>query len=567
MIIGSRIFGGIAPRFPERKLKAPYAAVAENIKMERGQLRSYGGPVDAFAGQVLTANAETIIPYAKVSGAEVLLSWAADVDYVIRPIPNDSLNRVYWTGDETPLADGRPRMADELAVTGGQTVGPYPKTSYRLGVPAPQQQMLLERIQGPDVPADPEAEGWTPYYRSYTYTFVDKYKQESGPFAMADGTALERIVLYEGDSIRVYDMQGAPLAGDEVNFADGLIRVYQTDVYGNFRLAAELPAGTTEITFEHMEVNGAVARTLFTEPADDRMIGLAMSSFDFMYGFFDNTLCMSDVQLFHSWPSLYQRTTPTKIMGVVPVARGGLVICEGGVYLAFGSDPSNINVVPIDETKGCVSKQSIVNMGGYAMYASSGGLVVCDGSTAQVITSDVILDLDWPLYSPETMKAFRHKERYMIFNDSYGFALLPTAAEDKLTNFTFKFDGGFTYAKDSNWYYNDGGSIKRFDSDSANPLRYKWESSLNILDSPTTVSCVKLDVDGVTDLNVNVLMDDEPLFGVNGLDIPASTDKIIQFRLPSFPQAMEVKYTIEGTTPLNSFYLCNSFAELKQGSE
>lgn len=567
MIIGSRVFGGIAPRFPERKLKAPYATLAENIKMERGQLRSFGGATPAFVGQALVASAETIVPYTKVSGDEILLSWADDVDYVVRPIPNDSLNRVYWTGDNSPNPAGRPRMADELSITGGATTGPYPKTSYRLGVPAPQQQMLLERIKGADVPDDPEAAGMTPYYRSYTYTFVDKFKQESGPFAMADGSALERIVLYEGDTIRVYDMQGSPLQEDEVNFDGGLIRVYQTDVYGNFRLAAELPAGTTEITLDHMEVNGAVARTLQTEPADDRMQGIAMSSFNFMYGFFDNTLCMSDVLLFHSWPSLYQRTTPTKIMGVVPVARGGLVICEGGVYLAFGSDPSNVNIVPIDETKGCVSKQSIVNMGGYAMYASSGGLVVCDGSAVSVVTSDVILDLDWPTYSPETMKAFRHKERYIIFNDSYGFALLPTAAEDKLTNFTYKFDGGFTYVKDSNWYYNDNGSIKKFDSDPSNPLRYKWESALNILASPTTVSCVKMDVDGVTDLTVNVFMDGEPLLSANGLTVPPSTDKIVQFRLPPYNQAMEVRYTIEGTAPLNSFYLSNSFAELKQGSE
>lgn len=564
MIIGSRVFGGIAPRFPERKLKPPYAQVAENIKMERGQLRSYGGATDAFIGEVLTPNASTIIPYAKTNGEEILLSWASDVDAVIRPIPNDSLNRVYWTGDQSPIAAGRPRMADQASITGGSSQGAYPKISYRLGVPAPVDVPTIQRIQGADVPDD--TEGLTKYYRSYTYTFVDKFKQESGPYAPSDGSALERVVLYDGDLVKLTGLQGAPLAADEVNFANGIIRVYQTDVYGNFRLAAELPAGTTEVTFNHMDVNGAVARTLQTEPADDRMIGLSMSSFNFMYGFFDNTVCMSDVQLFHSWPSLYQRTTPTKVMGIVPVARGGLVICSGGIYLAFGSDPSNINIVPIDETKGCVSSQSIVNMGGYAMYASSSGIVVCDGSTAKIISDDVILDLDWSTYSPETMRAFRHKERYMIYNDSYGFAVLPTAAEDKLTNFSFKFDGGFTYAKDSNWYYNDDGAVKRFDSDSANPLHYKWKSSLNILDSPTTASCVKIDADGVTELNINVFVDGVALFGDNGLDLPPTSDKIVRFRLPTYRQGMEVQYELKGTTPLNSFYICNSFAELKDGS-
>lgn len=564
MIIGSRIFGGIAPRFPARKLKPPYAEIAENIKMERGQLRSYGGAESAFEGETLVANAETILPYRKLNDSTILLSWATDVDAVVRPIPNDSLNRVYWTGDETPLADGRPRMGAQADITGGDTVGPYPKISYRLGVPAPVTQMLIERIQGDDVPDDTSS--LTPYYRSYTYTFVDKYKQESGPFAMADGSALERLTLYDGDTVRVYNMQGAPDADDEVNFENGLIRVYQTDVYGNYRLAAELAAGTTEVTFDHMEVNGAVARTLQTEPADDRMIGLCVSTYSFMYGYFDNTLCVSDIQLFHSWPSLYQKTTPTPIVGIVPVSRGGLIICEGGVYLAFGSDPANINIVPIDETKGCVSKESIVNMGGYAMYASSSGVVVCDGSQVSVVTSDVILDLDWLEYSPETMKAFRHKERYIIYNDNYGFAILPSAAEDKLTNFTYKFDGGFTYAKDSNWYYNDGGEIKKFDSDLGNPLLYRWKSALNILDSSTTVSCVKLDVDSINNLTVNVFINGEPLFGEDGLDLSGETAEVLYFRLPSYRQGLEVQYEVVGDSPLNSFFLSNSFAELKDGN-
>lgn len=566
MILGSKKFGGIAPRFPERQLRLPYAQVAENIKMERGQLRSYGGAVDAFTDQTVVTGADTIVPYDKISGDTILLSWADDVDYVIRPVPNDSLNRVYWTGDNSPNAGGSPRMSDELTITGGDTTGPYPKQSYMLGVPAPEDEAFAERIQGEDVPDDAEAKGFTPYYRSYTYTFVDKFKQESGPFAFEDGSALTRLKLFDGDMVRVYGLQGSPNQDADVNFENGLIRVYQTDLYGNYRLAAELPSGTQEVTFDHMEVNGVTLPTITTEPADDRMQGLVMSSFNFMYGFFDNTLCASDVQLYHSWPSLYQRTTPTKIVGVVPVARGGLVICEGGVYLAFGSDPSNINIVPIDETKGCVSKRSIVNMGGYAMYASSSGVAVCDGSTVVNTTEDTILDLDWPTYSPESMTAIRHKERYIIFNDDYGFALLPSAAEDKLTNFTLKFTGGFTYDRDANWYYVEGESIKKFDADSTKPIKYRWVSSLNILDSPATVSCVKLDADTRNDLNINVYADDVPLFGDAGLDIPDTPSHLVYFRLPPFRPSMEIYWSIEGTSPLNTMYLSNSFAELKEGS-
>lgn len=562
MIIGSRIFGGIAPRFPARQLKPPYAETAENIKMERGQLRAYAAPVPAFVGKPIVAGAKTVVPYDKKSGETILLSWPDEVDAVVRPIPNDSQNRVYWTGDSR--YSGAPRMADELAITGGTTTGTFPKNSYMLGVPAPTGMPLLERIKGADVPDDPEAEGWKRYYRSYTYTFVDKYKQESAPYADANGAPLTRILVYEGDKVEITGIQGAPVGG--VNFDDGLIRVYQTDITGNLVLAAELPAGTTTVTIDHMEVNGIICRTLQTEPADSRMRGITLSTFGFMYGFFDNTLCMSDRLMFHSWPSLYQRTTPTKILGVFPSAQGAIVLCEGGVYLAFGSDPANVNIVPIDETKGCVARATIVDMGGYVMYASHSGVVVCSGQAAEVVTSDVILDLDWATYSPSTMKAFRHKERYFIYNDNYGFVLNPSASEDKLTSFTFRFDGGFTYEKDSNWYYVDGTGIKKFDSDSSSPSKYKWRSALDILDSPAVFTCVRLDVDDCKDVKVNVYVDGLALFPDGVTLNPSSTDKVVYFRLPPYRPSREYSYSIEGTSPVNSMYLSTSLEELKRGA-
>lgn len=560
-------FGGIAPRFPDLQLKIPFARTALNCDYDRAQLRALDAPLKSFPSIATSTLAVTprSLFYYKPENVEYILSFSELAYCVQNPLPNDSYKRVYWLRP----SDGILKYGDATVVTAGN--GPYPASAagYILGVPEPTGKPVLTRVPYDASVTDPETkDGKIPYYRAITYAWITKYGERGGMYAPADGSALGTIKVYEGDKIEVSGLDTG-VSGNYPMGAGAFKELYCTDTSGNWRIVGKYPVGTSTIRFDPFALDSApVATNANNEQPPTGLKGIAMSHYGFMYGWKGKTLCVSDYLQMNSWNSDYQKQLPHNIMGVVPTNSGAIVITDGGVFVAMGTAPANIDCPIVQDSLGCVSIESIVDMGGYAMFATADGIAVCDGSTFQVVTEDVILRTQFDNYNPQNFRCFRHTDKFIIAAGDLSCILNPNATNSKLMpiGFDFTFIGGFTHKLDNKFYFVDASNnLLLFDGDDSKTGIGLWKSPTIRAPHRIQPRWVGLDGENLTKCKVVVR--------ANGVDITnggltPTTSNRAAFCLPPFAPHTDFRVEIELTgASINNLTLANSKKELADGKK
>ena len=154
-------FSGIAPGVSPRLLADQFGQVAENIDFESGRLVATSENSDTYTLQ--TGTRRSIYFYRDTSWLE----WEEDgVSVVPGPIPGDTLDRLYFTGDDYP------RIGTVATLVSGSSG--YPVNSYRLGVPAPSGTPTVVKSGTADADA-------TANDVSYVYTLVTADGREGPP--------------------------------------------------------------------------------------------------------------------------------------------------------------------------------------------------------------------------------------------------------------------------------------------------------------------------------------------------------------------------------------------------
>lgn len=152
-------FSGIAPRIAPRLLPPGMAQEAYNVKPWSGELRAFKAP-RKVAGLEKSGTIKGIY----LMAGQYWLSWNYAVNVAKAPIPDDDTGRVYFTGE-----DQEPRVTNvALATTGGSD---YPEGWYALGIHEPLAAPTVGSTGGSGA-----AES-----RSYVYTFVTQWGEESAP--------------------------------------------------------------------------------------------------------------------------------------------------------------------------------------------------------------------------------------------------------------------------------------------------------------------------------------------------------------------------------------------------
>ena len=140
-------FSGIAPGVAPRLISDQFGQTSQNIDFESGRLVPINEDTDTYTLQ--NGSRRSIYYYRDTNWLE----WSEDgVDVVSGPIPNDTNERLYFTGDDYPRVGTVASM-----ISGGSG---YPVVSYRLGVPAPTS---APTIAASGTTSDPE----TPENRAY----------------------------------------------------------------------------------------------------------------------------------------------------------------------------------------------------------------------------------------------------------------------------------------------------------------------------------------------------------------------------------------------------------------
>lgn len=475
-------FSGIAPGVSPRLLAEQFAQTAENLDFESGRLKPITGNSDTFT--LTNSSRRSIFFYRDTNW----LQWNDDDVFVVEgPIPADTLDRLYWTGEDYP------RIGTATTIVSGSSG--YPANSFRLGVPAPANAPLITKTGTPD-------DTQTPDDASYVYTFVTAFGEE-GPPSLAT-TAVTRT---DTETISV-EMPSSDHPSGNYNFGtNAKKRIYRSNTGSNsteFQFVAEVPFTTT--LFSDTKSSFALGEVLpsgtwIGPPDDDTSLypdgpldGLTAVANGVFAGFTGKRLCLSEPFLPHAWPVDYRITLEEDIVAIGSVTNGIVALTDGAPYFVTGVDPSAMTAIKLDIAQACVNKRSVVDMGDYLLYAGPDGLVAVSGGEGEVVTNGLISVKQWnDDFNPTTYRAFRHENTYVAFWSGGGFVYDPRAGEAALSTLDYTGDvrGGFMNPKDGELYVIVGNKIQKYRGGSTNRT-LKWKSKQYVTPKPVSMGWVSV---------------------------------------------------------------------------
>tara|TARA_R110002111_G_scaffold242225_1_gene304136 strand:- start:124 stop:1791 length:1668 start_codon:yes stop_codon:yes gene_type:complete len=546
-------FNGIGPKIAPRLLSKSVAQTAQNVRLDSGRLEALSNA--SASVHTVASGTNTVYLYS----GDIWKSFAAQVDIVEGPIVNDVTERVYYTGETYPKIfrnDGGP---------------------YRLGVPAPTTPPTIA-VTGT------QSAGALEESRSYVVTFVSSWGEEGPP-----SSATNPATFLDGQTVTV-NLPSIPTTAG-LNFNSGALkRIYRTNTGSSgtsYQFLAEVPytatsyveLGTTNSSYAstttpttaggvvsaQATTNAALGEVIpsisWMRPPDDdtamfptgAMQGLCSMGNGIMAGFTGKTLCFSVPYMPHAWPIGYQLATESDIVAIKPTSGGLVIGTKGKPYIAQGTDPASISLIQLESDQACVSKMSMVDMGGYVMYASPDGLVAVEGSRAELITEPLLRRSQWQAYNPTTLKAMNYEGAYIASNASLSIMFDPRAGKNALSTCSDTFVGAYNHLESDTLYFVDGVSVKKF-GQGAGYYTYTWKSksftsvypqnfSWGRVDADTYPITFKLYGDSVLKLTYNVLNSEA-------------------FRLPSSYLAKEWEFEVSGTGAVNSVAIADTVSEL-----
>lgn len=523
-------FAGLAPKVSPKKLGDALATIADNVRLDKGHLAPWKGLLST--GESVPAGSQSIYPY-----NNGWLAWSADVDVAGNITPNDVRQRLVYTGD------GYPKIRSGDA-------------EFRLGVP---------RSSSPVTSVIKEGDKAVLTYvrnQSYRVSFVDAWGAE-GP--LSDPSLTHEIGV--GGEVKL-TLPAVP-TGD-YNFGAGARkRIYRSNSgssSGIWQYVGEvaITADTYTDSKEPAELQEqAITENWIGPPDDDTslypdgpLLGLCPVPGGSLCGYSGNTVCLSEPYVPHAWPLDFRTTIPDgEINGIVPVASGLLVVTDKKPYVVQGSSPSAITAIQLESNQSCVSKRSLVDMGGYALYASPDGLVMADGSGARVVTEPFFTKHEWTDYEPETIRAWQYEGKYIAQygSDGKGFIFDPAGETASFTTFTLDMAAGHFSVKDDTLYLaNDNGQLFKFDA--GGPLPMTWQSKVFVLPSALGLSILRVEAEAYP-VTVTVMADDKVLLAKtirSGLPV----------RIPGSTRAKRWQVKVEGINGVEFLCLTDSMDEL-----
>ena len=487
-------FSGIAPAVSSRLLGEQFAQTSQNIDFEAGRITPI---TEETTTATLTAGTRNSIYYYENSGGNQWLQWDNDyIKAVEGPIPGDTLNRLYWSGETYP------KMSHRQAITGS---APFPTTAYRLGIPIPANLSIA--LSGT---ADPNA---TPIDVAYVLTFVSNYGEEGPPSAVTATTSFtpstQTITVTRGT---------LPTGNYALSSTQGTFpqvakwRLYRSAVGSTqaaFQLVHEAPdIANTQYAdqLQPAQLQEVIPSTTWIGPPDDDttlypdgpMQGLIPVANGVFAGFTGRRLCLSEPFLPHAWPISYRITLEKEIVAIATTGNGIVCLTDGKPYFVTGTDPSGMVAVEIDLAQACVNKHSVVDMGDYVLYAGPDGLCAIAGTDGSVVTKGLISPSQWNAdFAPTTYKAFKHEGTYVAFHSTTsGWVYDPRAQEAAISTTTSSaaVRGGFHNPKDGELDLIIASNVRRYRGSTTNQTA-TWKSKKFVAPNPVSMSWVHIHAD------------------------------------------------------------------------
>ncbi len=517
-------FKGLAPSIEPVKLGEGLAQTANNCKFDSGALESELGnlPTLLSGHTSLLMTTHSLFPYV---GHYIYADNPRT--YLRTPNEGDVHERLYFIEE-----GGEPRFY------AGGVVG----ATYKLGLPRPELSGTPYVLQGA---ADGDNEDLlSEHYRSYIIAWVDNYGHlgpTSEPFTVVEP-------LFTGAEVRVYRPE--LLTGEYDMGLNAKYRIYRSNT-GNsgsavYQYVADVPFNINFYvdTKESGDLQEAAVSTAWeAPPALEDFVAMPGG---FFAGFKDNAIYFSEPYLPHAWP--YKVSYTENIVGISVIDSGLLVLTDDKPYLMVGSTPQAMGRVDLRSDQSCVSKKSIVDMGGATIWASTDGLCIAYGTEVKIITEGLLHRDDWWAdFDPANIEALVYEGKYV----SHHFTFDPKAGLNALVMGEQVFDA----------HYRDGLSDKTYMVDPVNgivelktgdPLVYQYKTRKYEYPAPVNFGSLKIDIEaGTGSVVVTCYGDGVAVF--SGTLTSSGT-----YKLPAGYKARYYEVSFTGTATVNRMQLKTS---------
>lgn len=471
--VNIKAFRGAVPRIGSRLLQPNQADVADNCKLTSGNLEPLKGLQLVHTSQL--ADIQTAYFWRAVLDSRVednILVWNSDVDIVKSLIPNDPLQRFYFSSDAfEPRISTYPLAINTL---------PYPTAWYALGVFAPSIAPTVGVTGG----------SGTLESRAYAYTFVTALGEESPPSppsAVTDGypdgtwslSALQAAPPNTGtvsaatsiggqqvrvtldttfglsqfdmitfasvggmtslngtfriqalgpaantlvvnlDTAQTYTTAGSWSKAAPHNTASMVKRIYRTvGTGGDFLFVAEIPvANTTYTDAVAADDLGEILPTADSLLPPKNLVSLTSLPNGCLAGISGNELCFSDPYLPYSWPLRNRYTFSGVGVDIVSAGNSVIVLTDTSPILFTGSDPEAMSPSAMQTYAPCATKRGVVDVGGGCMYPSFDGLWIVAPGRVEKLTAKLYREEEWRELNPASFVAgFADGQYYAKYN-------------------------------------------------------------------------------------------------------------------------------------------------------
>ncbi|ECB4071368.1 hypothetical protein EW514_08555 [Salmonella enterica subsp. enterica serovar Napoli] len=531
---------GEMPRALPHMLPDGYSALAQNCHFRFGVITPVND--DKRSEVIFDMNPETLFLYSQ----NKWFTWSGVVDAVRSPVAQDPYGRVYYT-------DGQyPKVTSAQVATSGS--GPYPANSYRLGVPAPESAITCSVLNPPPVEGAEDDDAKGDETRFYTQTFVTAYGEEGPP-----GPPSMEATVKQGGSVNL-TMQPPPLQNSNITRQ----RIYRSASGGgnaDFLLVTELDAGVLSFHDDlQTEQLGPVLETEHYVMPPDNMTGLCMMANGIAAGFAGNEVMFSEAFLPYAWPDAYRQTTAEDIVAIASIGTALVVATKGEPYLFNGVSPANISGAKLPLTQACVSRQSMVVMDGFVLYAGTNGLVSVSGDgNALIATEKIISPEQWrEMFNPSSIKAYQYRGEYVARytkTDGSQAVFIFSPQDMDIRHMSTTFDTAYNDTATDTLYLVKG--LELSVSQGANtPLPLVWRSKTFIAQENTSFSCLRIKAPYPERVGISVFADGQPV-----IQLPPGSLRNSVLKLPPVT-GREWYLEVSGFGQIERITLSTSMAEM-----
>jgi len=222
------------------------------------------------------------------------------------------------------------------------------------------------------------------------------------------------------------------------------------------------------------------------------MTGITAHPAGFFVGFDGNTLCFSEPGYYYAWPIKYRFDVEFPIVGIATIGGYLAVMTEGVPYLVSGTSPYNMVPRKLDAFFPCVSKRSIVNMGGYCVYAAEDALVQISTQGATAISKGILTRDQWQASVPANIFGTRWRNLYLAVYPTYIDVWAPQALAIGITTITQVYKSVFVKPSTGDTFFvNASNEIVNFAESATSATSWTWVSKPIMFDAPLNFACMR----------------------------------------------------------------------------